>query len=103
MKVRAILLFAAVVATCAIVTIHLRAQVGREDCVPYDAATLRLTLESNGTWLISRADGARFIGLDSRDDANVMMDVFRAHTQLCYVGRDNTRPDRQRYVHHYWK
>jgi len=25
------------------------------------------------------------------------------HTQLCYIGKDNGRPDRERYIMEYWK
>jgi hypothetical protein len=31
------------------------------------------------------------------------MTVFKAHSALCYVGRGNKRPNRDRYVYHYWK
>jgi hypothetical protein len=84
--------------------IRLAAQVraGREDCAPYNPSALKLT-EERGHWLISRDDGARFMVLDTKEDADVMMGVFGAHSALCYVGRNNERPDRERYVQHYWK
>jgi hypothetical protein len=75
----------------------------REDCVSYNPSTLRLTDEGERGWLISRDDGARFIGLDTREDAAVILDVFKAHREFCYVGRDNKRANRNSYVHHYWK
>jgi hypothetical protein len=41
--------------------------------------------------------------LDTKNDAETMLGVFKAHTALCYVGRDNKRVNRNRYVFHYWK
>lgn len=76
---------------------------GREDCASYDPSTLRLTVEGDRGWLISRDDGARFMVLDTKEDADVMMGVFKAQNALCYVGRNNKRPNRDRYVYHYWK
>jgi hypothetical protein len=29
--------------------------------------------------------------------------VAKEHTQLCYIGKGNTEPDRQRYIMTYWK
>jgi|KBSSwiS6_1023812.scaffolds.fasta_scaffold194841_1 hypothetical protein len=75
----------------------------REDCIPYDPSTLLLTDRGAQGWLISRDDGARFIGLDTKEDAELMLSIFKAHDQFCYVGRDNKRADRDHYVHHYWK
>ena len=84
--------------------IQLAAQTGaaREDCAPYDPAALKLT-DERGRWLISRDDGARLMVLDTKEDADLMIGVFRAHAALCYVGRNNKRPDRERYIYHYWK
>jgi hypothetical protein len=78
-------------------------QNGREDCVPYTPSALRLVDEGDRGWLIGRTDGARFIGLDSKEDADLMMAVFKAHSALCYVGRDNKRPNHRDFVHMYWK
>jgi hypothetical protein len=74
-----------------------------EDCAPYNPATLQLIDEGPRGWLIRREDGARFLMLDTREDGEVMLRVFRAHSAFCYVGRNNKRPDRATYVSHYWK
>ena len=74
-----------------------------ENCVPYNPSTLRLTDEGDRGWLISRDDGARFMLMDTKEDADVMMAVFKAHSSFCYVGRDTKRPNRRAYVHEYWK
>lgn len=78
-------------------------QARREDCTPYNPATLRLEDRGPSGWLISRDDGARFMVLDTKEDADVMMQVFKAHSAICYVGRNNKRPNRDRFVHYYWK
>lgn len=75
----------------------------REDCVPYNRSTLRLTDEGERGWLISRDDGARFMAFDTKEDADKVLAVFQAHSAFCYVGRDNKRPDRSTFVHEYWK
>ena len=74
-----------------------------EDCIPYTSSNLRLVDEGNRGWLIGRTDGARFMGLDSKADADEMMTIFKAHSALCYVGRDNKRPNRNDFVHVYWR
>jgi hypothetical protein len=104
MKTRATV-FVALVAAATIGIIQLVAQTrnGRDDCVRYNPSTLRLTDEGDRGWLISRDDGARFMGLDTKEDAEAMMAVFKAHSTLCYVGRDNTRANRRDDVHEYWK
>ena len=75
----------------------------REDCIPYNPSTLQLTDEGDRGWLISSVDGSRFMGMDTKEDADVIMAVFKAHSSLCYVGRDNKRSNRSAYVHAYWK
>jgi hypothetical protein len=75
---------------------------GRSICVPYDPARLVLTQENNnGTWRLSRHDGAIFRGFADREDAEAGLALARNHTQWCYIGKSNTRPDRERYVMEY--
>lgn len=78
-------------------------QQGRSVCVPYDPASLKLDPLDNGVWQLSRGDGAIFRVFDSRDDAEAGLTVAKAHTQLCYIGKSNTRPNRQEYIMEYWK
>lgn len=73
------------------------------DCVPYDASALRVTNEGSRGWQISRDDGARFMQLDTKEDADIMLAVFKAHSTFCYVGRNNKRANRDHYVYHYWR
>lgn len=78
--------------------------VGRTTCVPYDAATLKITeIEWNGTWMLQRDDGAIFKVFADREDAEAGLAVAKQHTELCYIGKSNTRPDRGKYIMEYWK
>jgi hypothetical protein len=40
--------------------------------------------------------------LDTREDAEDAWALARRHTALCYIGRDNTRPDYYQYRVEYW-
>jgi hypothetical protein len=64
---------------------------------------LRLDPLQNGVWRLSRADGAIFKVFDNREDADAGLAVAKAHTQLCYIGKSNTRPNRMDYIMEYWK
>jgi hypothetical protein len=66
-------------------------------------AGLKITDIGGGAWDLRRADGAIFKNFDNRDDAEAGLAVARLHTQLCYIGKSNTRPDRGRYIMEYWK
>jgi hypothetical protein len=76
---------------------------GRSICVPYVPATLKLVERPNGDWLLERVDGAIFRGFANREDADAGLAVARQHTQLCYIGKDNTRPNRVAYIMEYWR
>ena len=74
---------------------------GRSICVPYDPGRLLLNQDPNGTWRISRHDGAIFRGFANREDAEAGLELARKHTQWCYIGKSNTLPDRERYIMEY--
>ena len=76
---------------------------GRSVCVPYDPERLILTQEQNGTWRLSRHDGAIFRGFVDREDADAGLAVARKYTQWCYIGKSNTRPDRLQYIMEYFR
>jgi hypothetical protein len=76
---------------------------GRSICVLYDPATLKLVQRANGDWLLERGDGAIFKAFVDAEDAEAGLAVAKQHTQLCYIGKDNTRPDRARYIMEYWR
>jgi hypothetical protein len=73
------------------------------DCRPYDPADLTLIADAGGTWLLARGDGARLRFFANRSDADAGLAVFKQHSTLCYIGRDNTRPNRSEYIMEYLK
>ena len=78
--------------------------IGRSTCTPYDPATLKLQeIKATGTWRLQRGDGAILIGFANREDAEAGLEVARGFTQVCYIGKDNTRPNRRDYMMEYWK
>ena len=76
---------------------------GRSVCVPYDPSGLRLELQSTGDWRLQRADGAIFKLFANREDAEAGLAVAKEHTQLCYIGKSNTKANRRDYIMEYWK
>jgi hypothetical protein len=77
---------------------------GRSVCVPYDPASLTLVqMQGTGDWQLRRGDGAIFKLFSDREDAEAGLAVAKQHTQLCYIGKGNTRPDRLKYIMEYWK
>ncbi|MFC7547732.1 hypothetical protein [Plantactinospora sp. GCM10030261] len=77
------------------------------DCVPYDPAKLKIYDAGTIGWrLVETLPGGqehRMLILDDQADAAVALAVARRSTQLCFVGRDNTRPNRADYIVQYWK
>lgn len=77
-----------------------------EDCVAYSPATLTVVEESRSgpSWLLQDGAGnrtlARFASLAA---ANRGLLVAREAGELCYIGRDNDRPDAEAYVVEYWR
>lgn len=76
---------------------------GRSVCVPYDPAGLKLELQRTGDWRLQRADGAIFKLFADREDAEAGLAVAKEHTQLCYIGKSNTKANRRDYIMEYWK
>jgi len=73
-----------------------------EDCIPYDPDALFIQDQGANGWLLT--DGSMAMRLyDTEADANLGLQVARAHTAQCFVGRGNSRPDRYRYIWEYWK
>ena len=76
------------------------AQAGGGDCIEYNPALLYVVQEGDH-WLLT--DGSmRMQMLDNQTDANHALAVAQRYTQQCFVGRDNTRPDRRRYITEYF-
>jgi hypothetical protein len=79
--------------------------VGREDCVKYSPAMLRVErAQSESHWVLRAGSAdtvlARFA---TEADARRGLVVARAASEICYVGRDNPRPDADTYIMEYWR
>ena len=76
--------------------------IAAEDCIAYDPARLQIVDEGASGWLLT--DGrSRMLILHDRADAGRALALARRHTAHCFIGRDNTRPERKAYVRQYWK
>jgi hypothetical protein len=73
-----------------------------EDCLRYDPTNLTLTDLGDGSWRL--VDGDHWMAIyRSESDALAGLTVAEARSQYCFIGRDNSRPDRDRYIREYWK
>ena len=73
-----------------------------EDCLAIDAPNVRMVEEGASGYVIT--DGRSRIAMASdRADAKAMVKVVSRHTHHCFIGRDNDREDRSRYITEYWK
>lgn len=71
------------------------------DCLTYDPRDLRIVNEGSRGWLLT--DGvSRMHMLDNRRDAERALALARRHTAQCFIGRDNTRPNRKDFIVEYW-
>jgi hypothetical protein len=98
------------VATVVTVAVTLTAQTNtrsivqdRSVCLPYEPSGLTLDAVENGAWRLLRDDGAIFRLFDNREDADAGLAIAKEHTQLCYIGKSNSRPNRAAYIMEYWK
>ncbi|MGH3737135.1 MAG: hypothetical protein ACRDT6_16195 [Micromonosporaceae bacterium] len=73
-----------------------------EDCVGYHPASLAVKDAGAVGWLL--VDGGHSLALfDTQADAYLGLKMAKHYTRSCFVGRDNQRPDRYRYITRYWK
>lgn len=80
----------------------LPARIRDEDCISYNSSTLEIRNEGAGGWLLT--DGsARMVMLDSRSDAEQALGVASGSSRQCFIGRNNSRPNRKDYIVDYWR
>lgn len=73
-----------------------------EDCVSYNPANLTVASAGADGWQMR--DGSHIMALlDTQADAEDAVKVARNHTRSCFIGRDNTRPNRHRYILEFWR
>jgi hypothetical protein len=73
-----------------------------EDCLSYDAFALVLNDQGATGWTVTSGSSSMVL-LDNVNDAQLAAQVAMAHTQQCFIGRDNARPNRYAYIFEYWK
>gem|GEM_PF-3498719 len=72
-----------------------------EDCVSYHPANL--TIADRGTYWQLR-DGGMALGIfATQSDAVAGLNMAKAHSQQCFIGRANSKPNRLEYITEYWK
>lgn len=76
---------------------------GRSSCTPFDPSTLKVVEVRGRYWQLSRGDGAILRGFASREDAEAGLAVAKGFSQVCYIGKNNGRPNPERYMMEYWK
>lgn len=80
----------------------IRTTIAGEDCISYNSATLEIRNEGGGGWLLT--DGSsRMNMLDNRSDAEQAMGVASGSSRQCFIGRNNSRPNRRDYIVGYWR
>lgn len=73
-----------------------------DDCISYNTGSLRIENEGANGWLLT--DGSsRMVMLHDRSDAQQALTVARRFSRQCYIGRNNTRPNRKDYIVLYWR
>ena len=73
-----------------------------EDCIQYNPYALQIEDIGDKGWRLS--DGTMWLQvLDNRDDAEAALALAQQHNYQCFIGRNNRRPDRIRYIVQYWK
>lgn len=77
-----------------------------DDCVSYGPpiAVFPFTTDTPESWAAGSGTSSQFIFLelgDTMTDATNMVAVLQRYSQLCYIGRDNPRPNRLQYILQY--
>ena len=80
----------------------------KEDCNPYDPATLVIADVGIDGWILQakvKSDKMMTMAnLDNKDDAEAALALAKRHSAVCYIGRDNKRGrERIHYIVQYWK
>lgn len=74
----------------------------RTDCIPYQPANVKaLDLDAQG-WRIHEGDHWMLIAHDM-NDALAMLQVVERYSRMCFIGRNNTRPNRKDYIMTYFE
>lgn len=72
------------------------------DCVTYNPNNLSVKSAGDDGWLLVDG-GHQMLLLDTANDAERARMMASGYTRLCFIGRDNTRPNRHRYIMEFWR
>lgn len=72
------------------------------DCVGYDPNNLSVKSAGDDGWLLVDG-GHQMLLLDTANDAERARMMASGYSKLCFIGRDNTRPNRHRYILEFWR
>lgn len=102
MKKLALLLILIFLSSAAAFTLGRNRATRPEDCIQYNPYTLQIEDKGEKGWRLT--DGRIWLQiLDNREDAEAALALAQQHNYQCFIGRNNRRPDRVRYILEYWK
>lgn len=74
----------------------------KTDCIPYNPNKVVATdLDARG-WRINEGENWMLMAHDL-NDALAMLRIVERHTRMCFIGRDNKRPNRKSYIMTYFE
>ncbi|OXM63542.1 hypothetical protein CF165_30555 [Amycolatopsis vastitatis] len=79
--------------------------VSNEDCISFNRSNLTIAEvnDASGRWWRLQDGGTSLEGFTSQADAVRGLMVARQYSRQCFIGRDNKRPDRKRFIFEYWR
>ncbi|HEX8845959.1 MAG TPA: hypothetical protein VF791_15010 [Pyrinomonadaceae bacterium] len=80
----------------------IRTTIAGEDCISYNPSTLEIRNEGAGGWLLTDGN-SRMLMLANRADAEQALGITSQSSRQCFIGRNNTRPNRKDYIVEYWR
>lgn len=75
---------------------------GPADCIAYDRTSLTIEDLGSNVWRLVAA-GAPMASFDGEADAQAGLALADAYGEQCFIGRDNSRTERIRYIREFWR
>lgn len=75
--------------------------ISKPDCIPYNPKNLSIENLGSTGWRLN-SGSMNMVLADTEQDANKLLALARNYDRQCFIGRDNTRSDRIRYIVDYW-
>ncbi len=77
-------------------------KVSPEDCIGHDPARLEIVDLGAQGWRLQEGSHWMLL-LDNQSDAEDALMLAKRYNAHCFIGRDNTRPNRSDYIFEYWE